>query len=78
MDSEERAVRDLSASLTPALMAIPGVAAVGVERTPDGRLGLGVYVRDASAGTQLPGEVGGMPVVVHVTEPFVKQRLESP
>ena len=56
------------------LLAIPGVASVGIGRTPDGRDAVVVGVEEAGVAAQLPAEIAGMPVLITVTGPVEAQR----
>lgn len=52
------------------LLALPGVLAVGIGRTPDGRDAIIVSVRrgDPEASSRVPSQLEGHPVVIQSTD----------
>jgi hypothetical protein len=57
----------LPASEEAALLAIPGVTSVGLGVGPAGGEAIVVGVVDAGVSSQLPAEIGGVPLVVEIT-----------
>jgi hypothetical protein len=49
------------------LLAIDGVTSVGIGLGPPGRQALVVGVVDAGVAARLPGQIGGLPLIVRVT-----------
>jgi hypothetical protein len=60
-------IRRLLASEEAALFAIPGVTSVGLGFGPAGGEAIVVGVVDAGVASQLPAEIGDVPLVVEIT-----------
>lgn len=64
-----RTIEEVKRRRAPELMALTGVLAVGIGRTPEGRDAIIVSVRrgDQETASRVPSQLEGHPVVVQLT-----------
>ena len=69
----EQQAKDLKRRHSAALLKLPGVAGVGVERSGGAGFAVTVYLADAGAAQRLPPDLEGHPIRTVVSGPFGKQ-----
>ena len=68
--NEQARVEEVKNRYADSLLAQPGVAGVGIERTEEGELYLAVHVEGSIKELALPDAIDGVPIVLVPSGPF--------